>query len=192
METTTNNYIAVAYKLYTTENGKKKLQEEAPASAPFQFISGLGMVLDNFEAQIVPLKAGDTFDFVIPSENAYGERNEEHVVSLAKDIFCIDGKFDDEHVTVGAILPLMTAEGQHVSGKVAEIGADTVVIDLNHPFAGCDLNFTGKVLESRPATNEELAEAARLLSGEGCGCGCDHCGGDCDEHDHHGCGGCCH
>ena len=50
METTTNNYIAVAYKLYTTENGKKKLQEEAPASAPFQFISGLGMVLDNFEA----------------------------------------------------------------------------------------------------------------------------------------------
>ena len=58
--------------------------------------------------------------------------------------------------------------------------------------AGRDLNFTGKVLESRPATNEELAEAARLLSGEGCGCGCDHCGGDCDEHDHHGCGGCCH
>lgn len=192
METANNNYIAVAYKLYTTENGKKKLQEEAPASAPFQFISGLGMVLDNFEAQIAPLKAGDTFDFVIPSENAYGERNEEHVVSLAKDIFCIDGKFDDEHVTVGAILPLMTAEGQHVSGKVAEIGADTVVIDLNHPFAGCDLNFTGKVLESRPATNEELAEAARLLSGEGCGCGCDHCGGDCDEHDHQGCGGCCH
>ena len=31
METTTNNYIAVAYKLYTTENGKKKLQEEVNA-----------------------------------------------------------------------------------------------------------------------------------------------------------------
>lgn len=192
METADNNYIAVTYKLYSIEGSKKELEEEAPADAPFQFISGLGMVLEAFEAQIAGLKAGESFDFVIPAKEAHGERNEEHVVSLDKSIFCIDGKFDDEHVTVGAILPLMTAEGQHISGKVTEIGADKVVVDLNHPYAGCDLNFTGKVLENRPATNEELAEAARLMSGEGCGCGCDHCGGDCDEHDHHGCGGCCH
>ena len=192
METADNNYIAVTYKLYSIEGSKKELEEEAPADAPFQFISGLGMVLEAFEAQIAGLKAGESFDFVIPAKEAHGERNEEHVVSLDKSIFCIDGKFDDEHVTVGAILPLMTAEGQHISGKVTEIGADKVVVDLNHPYAGCDLNFTGKVLENRPATNEELAEAARLMSGEGCGCGCDHCGGDCDEHDHHGCDGCCH
>ena len=192
METADNNYIAVTYKLYSIEGSKKELEEEAPADAPFQFISGLGMVLEAFEAQIAGLKAGESFDFVIPAKEAHGERNEEHLVSLDKSIFCIDGKFDDEHVTVGAILPLMTAEGQHISGKVTEIGADKVVVDLNHPYAGCDLNFTGKVLENRPATNEELAEAARLMSGEGCGCGCDHCGGDCDEHDHHGCGGCCH
>ena len=27
---------------------------------------------------------------------------------------------------------------------------------MNHPLAGCDLNFVGEVTESRPATNEEL------------------------------------
>ena len=192
METTNNKYIAVAYKLYAIEDGERDFCEEATAQQPFQFISGLGMVLEGFENETAGLNQGDSFDFTIPAEKAYGEYNEQHVITLSKDIFTIDGKFDDEHVKVGAIVPLMTAEGQHVSGSVAEINADNVVVDLNHPYAGCDLNFVGKIVEKRPATSEELAEAARLMSGEGCGCGCDHCGGDCDEHSHQGCGGCCH
>lgn len=191
MENINNKYITVAYKLYAIEDGEKDFCEEAPAEHPFQFISGLGMVLEAFEEQVAPLKAGDTFNFTIPAEKAYGEYNDEHVVSLSKDIFTIDGKFDDEHVKPGAILPLLTGEGQHVSGSVTEITADSVVIDLNHPYAGCDLNFIGSIVESRPATTDELAEAARLMSGGGCSCGCDHCGDGCD--DHHGCGGgCCH
>ena len=67
-----------------------------------------------------------------------------------------------------------------------------MVMDMNHPLAGCDLNFVGEVIESRPATNEELAEIARMMSGGGCSCGCDSCGdgcGDgCGDHDHQGCG----
>ena len=67
---------------------------------------------------------------------------------------------------------------------------DVVVMDMNHPLAGCDLNFTGEVVESRPATNEELAEVARMMGG-GCGsCGCGDCGDGCGDHE---CGGgCCH
>ena len=70
-------------------------------------------------------------------------------------------------------------------------------MDMNHPLAGCDLNFIGEVIESRPATNEELAEIARMMGGGGCSCGCDSCGDDCGDgcgdHDHQGCGcGCNH
>ena len=83
----------------------------------------------------------------------------------------------------------MTAEGQHINGSVVEVKDDVVVMDMNHPLAGCDLNFVGEVVTNRPATNEELAEMARMMSG-GCGCSCDSCGGGCDDHD---CGeGCCH
>jgi len=35
-----NKYITVAYKLYAVTDGEKELREEAPASHPFQFISG--------------------------------------------------------------------------------------------------------------------------------------------------------
>lgn len=38
METAENKYITVAYKLYTTEDGKRDLVEETAAEHPFQFI----------------------------------------------------------------------------------------------------------------------------------------------------------
>ena len=52
METAENKYITVAYKLYTTEDGKRDLVEETAAEHPFQFISGLGTTLEAFESQI--------------------------------------------------------------------------------------------------------------------------------------------
>ena len=65
METVENKYITVAYKLYSIENGEKDFEEEAPVEHPFQFISGLGMTLEPFEAQIKDLQIGDKFDFTI-------------------------------------------------------------------------------------------------------------------------------
>lgn len=195
METVENKYITVAYKLYTIEDGEKELAEEADAGHPFQFISGLGVTLEMFEEQIKDLKAGDKFDFTIPASKAYGEYDEDHVIDLPKDIFLVEGKFDSERIVEGAVIPLMTSEGQRINGSVVEVKKDAVVMDMNHPLAGCDLNFVGEVVTSRPATNEEMAEAARMMSGGGCGGGCNGCGGDCDgggcgEHE---CGGgCCH
>ncbi len=195
METVENKYITVAYKLYSIENGERDFEEEAPAEHPFQFISGLGLTLDTFENQVKNLNKGDKFDFTIKAEEAYGEYDDDHVIDLPKDIFVIEGKFDTERVVEGAVIPLMTAEGQRINGSVVEVKDDVVVMDMNHPLAGCDLNFVGEIIESRPATNEELAEIARMMSGGGCSCGCDDCGdgcGDgCGDHDHK-CGeGCC-
>ena len=186
METVENKYITLAYKLYTIENGDKEFTEEAPAEHPFQFISGLGLTLESFENQVKDLNKGDKFDFTIKAEEAYGEYDEEHVIDLPKIIFEIEGKFDSERVVEGAVIPLMTSEGQRINGSVVEVKDDVVVMDMNHPLAGCDLNFVGEVTENRPATNDELAEMARMMSGGGCGGGCN---GGCDCGD---CGdGCC-
>ena len=179
METVENKYITVAYKLYSIENGEKDFEEEAPVEHPFQFISGLGMTLEPFEAQIKDLQIGDKFDFTIPASEAYGEYDDDHVIDLPKEIFMIEGEFDSDRVVEGAVIPLMTSEGQRINGSVVEVKEDIVVMDMNHPLAGCDLNFTGEVVESRPATNEELAEVARMMGG-GCGsCGCGDCGDGC-------------
>lgn len=196
METVENKYITLAYKLYSIEDGEKDFEEEATAEHPFQFISGLGLTLESFEDQVKDLNKGDKFDFTLKAEDAYGEYDDDHIIDLPKNIFEIEGQFDSDRVIEGAVIPLMTAEGQRINGTVMEIKDDVVVMDMNHPLAGCDLNFVGEIIESRPATNEELAEVARMMSGGGCSCGCDDCGdgcGDgCGDHDHN-CGdGCCH
>ena len=200
METVENKYITVAYKLYTMEDGEKELFEEATAENPFQFISGLGTTLDDFEKQIVALAKGDKFDFTIQAENAYGEYDEAHVIELPKQVFEIDGSFDNERVKEGSVVPLMTSDGQRVNASVVEIKPEVVVVDLNHPLAGAALSFEGQVIESRPATNEEIQELVKMMSGEG-GCGCggdcgDSCGGGCGDDgcsdEGCGCGGSCH
>ena len=198
METAENKYITVAYRLYTMENGEKELFEEAKAEHPFQFISGLGTTLEDFETQVSALAKGDKFEFTIVADRAYGAYDEQHVIELPKHIFEIDGKFDNEHIKEGNIVPLMTSDGQRVNASVVEIKPDVVVVDLNHPLAGADLIFEGEVIENRPATNEEIQELVKMMSGEGCGCGCDSCGSGCGDHgcgDHEcgdgcGCGSC--
>lgn len=185
-----NKYITVAYKLYAIEDGDKELMEEAEVAHPFQFISGLGTTLDYFENQLVNLNKGDKFDFTIPCDEAYGEFNEDHILDLPKNIFEVNGKFDAEMVKEGNVIPLMDSEGRRMNGTVQEVKAESVVIDLNHPLAGADLQFVGEVVENREATNEEVEGMVNMMSGGGCNCGCDSCDSDCGEDHEHGCSGC--
>ncbi len=179
MENNPNKYITVAYELYVKEDGKEVMTEKAPAEHPFQFISGMGTTLDAFENVVSKLERGEKFDFVIPVDEAYGEYEESHVLDLSKNLFEIDGKFDSERIYEGNIVPLINADGNRLNGIVQEIKQDTVVMDFNHPLAGKDLHFVGEVIEARPATNAEIQEVIKMFSGEGCGGGCNCCGGEC-------------
>ena len=176
--------IAVDYKLYVIENGEKVLQEETSAGNPFRFLSGFGMTIPGFEAAIAPLAVGDKFDFTLSKDDAYGDYYAERVLDLDKEMFCIDGKFDDEHIYVDAIVPLQNQDGNRFMGHVLEISDSKVKMDLNHPLAGKELNFVGSVVESREATNGEIQAMINHMTGGG---GCGGCGGGCNG----GCGGDC-
>jgi len=189
-----NNYIAVAYQLFVSDNDDKQeeLAEECSSETPFMFISKLGAVLPAFEDEIDPLKEGDKFDFVIPCEKAYGEFEEELMFDVPKETFMRNGKFDEEYIYEGNTIPLRAEDGSRFNGVVIEVKEKAVTIDLNHPRAGQDLHFIGTVVTHREASNEEVTEMIKSLSGECdcCGGGCGGCGseGGCNS----GCGGGCH
>ena len=190
MEKKSNKYIAVAYKLYTTDaDGTTTMVEEAPATEPFRFISGFGITLDAFEQALEGLEKGADFDFVLDEDQAYGPYMEEHVIDLDKEQFMVNGRFDKEYIFKGAVVPLQNEQGQRFMATVADITDNKVKMDLNHPLAGKKLNFKGSVVESREATNEEIQNMINHLSGEG---GCGGCGGNCGGCGGHegGCGGC--
>ena len=193
MEKTPNKYIAVAYELYTVNEGKSELVEKASKDEPFQFLSGFGTTIEAFEDNIVNLEEGAEFDFTLTKDEAYGDYYDERVLDLEKSIFTINGHFDNDNIYIGAIVPLQNADGNRFPGKVLEITEDHVKMDLNAPLAGKDLNFKGSVVASREATNDEIQAMINRMSGEGCGCGCDDCEGGCGDHDHDedcGCGHC--
>ena len=195
MENKHNMFVAVSYTLYTVDGEKKEKIEEAPASKPFEFITGFGVTLDEFEKQIAQLDKGADFEFQLSKEQAYGDFEQERVLDLDRSIFQINGHFDHENIFEGAVVPLQNEDGNRFYGRVLEIGADKVKMDLNHPLAGKTLCFSGKVIDKREATNQEIQNLVNFLSGEhscGCGCGCDDCGGDCDDHHHDGGFGCGH
>lgn len=199
MDNIQNKYIAVAYKLYAAGEKSLEFVEEATDERPFEFISGFGFTLDEFENQVKDLNIGDEFSFTLTKEQAYGEVEPERIVDLERDVFCINGHFDHEHVRVGALLPMQNEDGQRFMGKVLEINEQSVKIDLNHPLAGKELNFKGHIVDTREATNEEIQHIINHMNGEGCGCGCEGCGDDCGDgdcgHDHqqqHGGCGCGH
>jgi len=179
-----NKYIAVAYKLYVMQDGKKTLVEEATPAQPFQFVSGMGTTLERFENEITALKQGDTFCITIPSKEAYGEYLPEGMRTVSKDMFFIDGKFDDEHIFEGAMVPLQDSEGNHFYATIKKVESDSVTIDLNHPYAGKDLTFDGEITTLRDAAPEEIQEILDEMNHE---CGCGDCGGECGHHSH-GCG----
>lgn len=187
-DTKSNKFISVAYELSIVQDGEETIVESCTTERPFQFVSGLGFTFDAFEQQLEGLKAGDKFDFVIPKDQANGDRDEDYVFDVDKSIFEIDGKFQDEEIFPGNIVPMMDADGNRIQAMVVEVKNDKVTIDLNHPFAGKDLHFSGSVVELRDATPEEVKGMIKIITGEGCGgChgNCGECGKECGS-----CGGC--
>lgn len=186
-EITPNYYVAVAYRLYTkNKEGKRELVEEATKEQPFQFVSGLGMTLDDFEKQITPLQKDAEFDFELTPEQAYGQYEQERVITVPRSTFEIDGRLDKEYIFEGAVVPLQNADGARFNGMISKIGDTEVVVNLNHPLAGKSLIFVGEVVDIREATKEEITATLKMLTGEGgCGCGCDDCEGCGHEEGHH-------
>ena len=174
--------VTYKYRLYNDADGE--LLFETPADRPDVMIYGLSHdVVPGLVAAMKGLKAGDKFSVTLPAEAAFGERFEDNVIKLDKELFIRDGKLADA-VKVGAMLPMMTEQGFQIQGKVLSIGDKEVEMDFNHPFAGLTVRFDGEVEEVRTPSEEELAALQHPC---GCGCGHDGCSDGCDCSD-----GCCH
>ncbi len=170
--------VTLSYTLRVDEkNGE--IIEKTSDNDPLKFIYGMGSMLPKFESNLSGLKQGDDFKMSLSASDAYGEFDEEAVVDLPKDIFVIDGVFDEDRFSVGAKIPMQTANGQRMNGTILEVEDDSLKMDFNHPLAGVDLFFEGKILEVRDATDDELNAMSGCGSCSGsCGSGHSECSDD--------------
>lgn len=177
-------FVEVVYDLYSiSPEGDEVLVHQVDPSDPEKIISGVTPgIIQPFERALQGLQKGDKFNVFANAEEAFGPYDPDQVIELDRELFEIDGKFDDEHIVVGATVPMMTADGYQIQGEVLAIDDKKVKMDFNHPLAGKNVRFKGEVTLVRDATPEELQPV------HACGCGCHHdqCGDDCgcDGHGH--------
>ncbi len=185
-----NKMVSLTYNL-RLGGATGELIEQASADQPLSFLFGAGLMLPMFEAHLVGKTQGDKFEILLNAQEAYGERDEEAVVDLPKEIFIVNGEFNNELISEGNSVPMMSQGGQRMNGIVLEVTNEYIKMDFNHPLAGDTLHFTGDILEVRDASEEEIAAAIGGGCGGSCGggCSCDDGCGD-KEHGEGGCG--CH
>lgn len=153
-----NKVVSVSYKLESSQGeNTPSFVEETNESQPLIFLFGSGQLIPDFEKNLEGLITGNDFAFKINAENAYGEVDDEAVVTVSNEMFKTDGILDLEVLRIGNMVPLLDREGNQLVAKILSIAEDTVTLDFNHPLAGHNLHFSGKVVNVRDASEEELA-----------------------------------
>ena len=143
--------VQLSYELYEG-NAEGQLVERTEDNAPLTFILGIGQMIPDFEKNLQGLQAGNPFAFGIESQNAYGEYDQDAIVGIPRETF----QGNEDLLQIGNLIPMRNEEGHHIQGVIAEVLEDMVVMDFNHPMAGKNLFFKGKILTVRQATPSEL------------------------------------
>jgi len=155
MKIENNTVVSLTYKLTNHKTGETI--EETTTENPMLFLYGVGAIIPEFEQNLNGKVTGDKFNFAINADNAYGQRSEEQVAPLPKNIFHDEnGVFNEEQIAVGAVLPMSDNEGNQLRGIVIGVDEENVTMDFNHPLSGIDLHFDGEIIEVRTPTEEEI------------------------------------
>ena len=170
--------VELEYEL--TVDGKT-VDKTTEMTGPLDYIHGEHMLLPKFEAELEGLEPESGFAFTLTPEEGYGAYDPKRKFDIPKQSFEVDGTIREDLMQVGKIIPMLNSSGMVVQGLIAAVNDETVTMDFNHPMAGKTLNFKGKVISVRDATEKELTEGlhGEFLPKDGGCC-------------HHGKGGCCH
>ncbi|GGD49356.1 peptidyl-prolyl cis-trans isomerase [Emticicia aquatilis] len=166
MKIEANKVVKIVYELEIGDGSNKEMLEIVQDDEPMVFIQGMSGLPEAFEAQLDGLQAGDEFKFSVDAADGYGEPDPEAVIDFPIENFKIeDGKVPEGMLEIGNMIPFSNDEGNRMNGRIVEITDEFVILDFNHPLAGQNMHFKGKVLGVRDATKDEIAHGH--VHGEG-------------------------
>ncbi len=141
-----DSVVTIHYTLTVEGQVVDRSQEE-----PLSYLHGHGNLVPGLEETLTGKAAGARFEVSVPPEKAYGERDPEGIQQVGRDQFPADLDLQP-----GTTLRGELGNGEPVVLRVTEIDGDQITVDLNHPLAGCTLEFAIEVVSIRAATQEEL------------------------------------
>ena len=151
--TVSGNMVAsVHYKGSLPENGE--VFDSSEGREPLTFLVGHKQMIPGFEEEIMGAKVGETREFTLSSDRAYGDRDNDAVMEIPREQFA---QLEQE-ATLETGMQLV-AQMPHGPSPftITSLTEETVTADFNHALAGQSLTFSVEIVELREATEEELA-----------------------------------
>lgn len=142
----------------------------ATAEKPMKFQTGMDMVVDGFEKEILAMnEVGEKKKFTISEYDAYGEYLDDFTqkIPLEQIPFAI---------SAGQRLTLSNSEdGAPMQATVIEVKDGCAIVDMNHPLAGQKLTYEVEILDIEDAPENfvsfaekqaHLKQQSKLLGGD--------------------------
>ncbi|MBI4794873.1 MAG: peptidylprolyl isomerase [Deltaproteobacteria bacterium] len=153
-----DQYVELEYRLHL-DNGEW-VRGSDQETATLTFVAGCGELLPGLERRLWGLQEGDAVEFVVPAGEAFGAYDPELIQEWSRKAFPPEMELQPGQQVLPANLPFPP----EFPLRVKEVGEDKVILDLNHPFSGHDLNYAVRVVAVRPATPEELGPRKQCQS----------------------------
>ncbi|MCC5024794.1 MAG: peptidylprolyl isomerase [Candidatus Synoicihabitans palmerolidicus] len=135
---------------YTLRDPEGHLLDTSTGGEAIAYLEGASMIIDGLEEELRAFEAGAKTTITVPAVKAYGERDDEQVRKVPRNVLPVEGEFK-----VGDQFQTAPDRGAPVVTVVA-VEDDGVLLDANHPLAGVDLTFEVELLETRAASAAEI------------------------------------
>ncbi|ODS33839.1 MAG: peptidylprolyl isomerase [Candidatus Scalindua rubra] len=119
---------------YTASLKDGKMFYSSKEKEPAEFTIGEKKLIPGFENAVIGMTVGETKEVCIPPEDAFGNYNENQVVTIERSQLPSD--IDPQ---VGVKLNTKTNDGKVSEVTITDITDKTVTLDANHPLAGKEL-----------------------------------------------------
>ena len=104
---------------------------------PLTLTIGQGSIFPFLEQNLIDMEVGQTKEITLEPDQAYGQYNEQLVLSAPYDKFGPDFKPE-----IGKKVSVELQDNKRIVGVIIELVENIVTIDFNHPLAGKKLIFT--------------------------------------------------
>ena len=141
---------------YTLNDSDGAVIESSKERDPVSFMSEMGMIVPGLEREIIDFAVGQKGRVEVKAEDGYG------LIDFGKYVQVPREALPKQEIKEG---DMFQSNQSPMPFRVKEVTETHVVLDGNHPLAGEDLIFDVEILESREASEQELAQLQEMIAG---------------------------
>jgi FKBP-type peptidyl-prolyl cis-trans isomerase 2 len=127
---------------YTGSLDNGTVFDSSEAREPIEFTVGSGQLIKGFDQGVIGMKKGEEKVIHIKAADAYGEHSDKLIRKVERNLLP-----KDREPQVGMVMGLVRSDGMQAEARIIEVNPENILIDMNHPLAGKNLNFKIRIVE---------------------------------------------